>query len=645
MRELKSLSEFDDFVRTLDSMDESEKMYVLGNSYLADPDIVAMPPDPFSNEYRDQVLRIHAKLSGRERYDATTMEHTPLDIAAQAKRPAVYSFDSVQLGQFFESYGHVMKVLAAKEGMRILELGCGDAQISLHLARMGCDVTAVDIEPGYVELVKTQARMLETKITALQGGFMSGVALGKFDRIFFYQAFHHSLEHQDLLAALPDMLTDDGFAVFATEPIIDPAGGWGPVVPYPWGPRLDGLSLRAMRVHGWMELGFQNAYFDEALRRAGFTSERFSSPTNGLVFSVTARRIGLVPVPQTLANDEKRAEEQVSANSEAHAGEQALAKVEPRVDDSPVLSAIKEVDLGIRTVKLTGHLTDRYFENIQAYVSGHPELLSYARKHLAPGSICLDIGANIGITTILMCLCCPEGHVYSFEPSPVNAKLLRQNLELNGIRNCTVIEVGLGAKSEILAFHVNEFGAGSHFVTDAHMDKDRRETIQVPVVSLDEYMTRSDAPKRVDFIKIDAEGFEPAVLAGAAQTIMRYAPPIFMEFNSWSLYFAHRFDPYLFASALWDTFDVLSVTDAGALVPAADGDVRGFLFYNMTAHSCVDDVLLRLKPGRSIPALSAMVDPAANLRLEVAQLRLSTSWRITAPLRALATAARSMYRR
>jgi 2-polyprenyl-3-methyl-5-hydroxy-6-metoxy-1,4-benzoquinol methylase len=292
MREVNSLFEFNEYLRTLDSLSEAERINILSNTYLTDPDVVTMPEDPFSEEYYQHVLRIHARLSGRDQYDSTTMEHTPLDIPAQAKRPAPYTSDSMTLGQYFESYGHVLKVLDAKEGMRILELGCGDAQISLHLARMGCNVTAIDIEPGYIELVKRQATMLDTKITALQGGFMSGVGSGKFDRIFFYQAFHHSLEHQDLLMALPDMLTDGGFVVFGPEPVIDPEGPWKHAVPYPWGPRLDGLSLRAMAVHGWMELGFHKNYFDEALRRAGFTAEHFSSPTNGLVFSITAR-----PVP------------------------------------------------------------------------------------------------------------------------------------------------------------------------------------------------------------------------------------------------------------------------------------------------------------------------------------------------------------
>lgn len=298
-------------------------------------------------------------------------------------------------------------------------------------------------------------------------------------------------------------------------------------------------------------------------------------------------------------------------------------------------ATFKQIDLGPCVVSMTGGEIDPYFANLQAYVSDHPGLADYARQALKPDSICLDIGANIGVTTLLMCHLCPDGHIYSFEPSPINAAHLRKNLEINGVKNCTVIEAGLGDKADTLNFHVSEFGAGSHFVTDAHLDRDRRNTIPVPVITLDDFMKGANAPKGIDFIKMDAEGFEPAIIAGGARTLDRFCPPIFMEFNSWSLYFAHRFDPYTFASALWYAFYVDQVRPDGSLSPAADGDVKGFLFYNMTSHGCVDDVVLTKRAGATIPTLAEMTDSAYHLRMEIMALRQSTSWKVTAPLRAL----------
>ena len=163
----------------------------------------------------------------------------------------------------------------------------------------------------------------------------------------------------------------------------------------------------------------------------------------------------------------------------------------------------KQVDLGVRTVQMTGNAEESYFQNLQAFVSEHPELLNYARAHLAADSICLDVGANIGVTALQMCALCPEGHVYAFEPSPTHAAYLRENLRINDVTNCTVIDLGLGAESSTFPFHVALSGASSHVVTDAHLDKDRRATIPVSIVTLDEFMSRHDAPNRIDFIKIE----------------------------------------------------------------------------------------------------------------------------------------------
>ena len=294
MKLLHSLEEFREFSSGLEGIDEAAKIEALSNAFLVDPVVVEMPADPFSDAYKRAVLDIHARISGRPCYDATTMEHTPLDIAGFVARPAAYQYDSQWLGNYLESFGHMIRKLDVRPGMRVIEFGCGDAELSLHLARYGCEVTVVDIEPGYLEIVRRKAERMEVSIHTVLGDFTDGVDLEPFDRIFFYQAFHHSLEHQQAIANYARMLRPDGFLVFGAEPVIDPAGPWARAVPYPWGPRLDGLSLRAMQTHGWMELGFQKPYFDSLLARHGLGCEQESSPVNSLASSIVARRVVVV---------------------------------------------------------------------------------------------------------------------------------------------------------------------------------------------------------------------------------------------------------------------------------------------------------------------------------------------------------------
>jgi ubiquinone/menaquinone biosynthesis C-methylase UbiE len=293
MRRFHSLKEFDEFVLELNANgSEESRIPILSNSYLADDVVPNMPADPFSPEYRQAVLGIHARISGKPAYDENTMELTPVNIEALIAVPAPYQNGGDWLGMYFESYGHMIKKLEVKPGMRVIEYGCGEGEISLHLARMGCDVTVIDIEPNYIDVVKRKAEKLNLRINAICGNYSTNNDLGVFDRVFFYQSFHHSLEHHEFLDRLRTVVKPDGLIVFGGEPVVDPAGPWKHVVPYPWGPRLDGLSLRAMRLHGWMELGFQEPYFRELLSRTGWTCEKFQSETNGLVSSIVSRRTG-----------------------------------------------------------------------------------------------------------------------------------------------------------------------------------------------------------------------------------------------------------------------------------------------------------------------------------------------------------------
>ena len=99
----------------------------------------------------------------------------------------------------------------------------------------------------------------------------------------------------------------------------------------------------------------------------------------------------------------------------------------------------------------------------------------------------------------------------------------------------------------------------------------------------------------VDFIKIDVEGFEPEVLAGAARTIVAQRPTLFMEFNSITTMFEARLNPVIFAEAIWSLFDVSLLDAEGSPQPAPTA--REFVFRNITERGCVDDLVLRVKDG------------------------------------------------
>jgi SAM-dependent methyltransferase len=175
-----------------------------------------------------------------------------------------------------------MKALSLDNSQELLEYGAGDAQIALACARMGCRVSVIDVEPKYLDLIRDQANAFGIKVDTMKGVFGENFPdTRKYDCILFFEAFHHALNHQDVLTKIRAMLKPGGRIVFGGEPIIEPDSAYAHAVPYPWGPRLDGLSARAMRVYGWCELGFQRAYFIELMLRNGFRVEYVHCPLDG----------------------------------------------------------------------------------------------------------------------------------------------------------------------------------------------------------------------------------------------------------------------------------------------------------------------------------------------------------------------------
>lgn len=140
------------------------------------------------------------------------------------------------------------------------------------------------------------------------------------------------------------------------------------------------------------------------------------------------------------------------------------------------------------------------------------------KQLLLPGMTVVDVGANIGYYLLLFQQAIgPRGRVVCIEPSVENLPELRRNMELNRFDNVALHAVALGD-------HEGETGLRSGInsgVVEAHSG-----TYQVPLRRLDRLI---DEP--VDFLKIDVEGYEGQVLAGAEQLLERHKPTIFLELH------------------------------------------------------------------------------------------------------------------
>ena len=141
---------------------------------------------------------------------------------------------------------------------------------------MGFRAHGVDADAVALEGIRLQAKSMRLEVSTEQALFGEGFGQQRFDAIIFYEAFHHSLDFQSLLRHLLDRLNPGGRLILCGEPIVPDTF---PGIPYPWGPRMDALSVFCMRRFGWMELGFTHSFFMEAAQRAGWTATFHPSAT------------------------------------------------------------------------------------------------------------------------------------------------------------------------------------------------------------------------------------------------------------------------------------------------------------------------------------------------------------------------------
>jgi FkbM family methyltransferase len=131
-----------------------------------------------------------------------------------------------------------------------------------------------------------------------------------------------------------------------------------------------------------------------------------------------------------------------------------------------------------------------------------------------PGDVVLDCGAHHGVIAGMVAkVVGPRGHVYAFEPSLIGCDLVELNAALNGLDNVTAVRAAVNDRRGSARFNERAARLGS----------DHFDSVEVPRIVLDDY-----AGVRPRLVKIDVEGAEGAVLAGA-RLVLESTPNLMLE--------------------------------------------------------------------------------------------------------------------
>lgn len=240
------------------------------------------PEDPFSKDYRDFWMAQYEALA--QKVYAIENEHHEFDQASLRVRPYPYNLRNQKIiAAHIIASGAILEAIAAPPPAKVLEMGVGFGNTALQIGLSGYDLTVLDIEKKFLEIVAERFEKEGMAVRCLHMQFMDIAELPEqFDAIVFYECFHHCIDHPQLLLLLREKLTPEGVIVFAGETINEN-------LPYAWGLNPTGQGIWSIRHHGWMELVFKESYFLELLKRSGFLVTKNVNPHSAHSVVYTAR--------------------------------------------------------------------------------------------------------------------------------------------------------------------------------------------------------------------------------------------------------------------------------------------------------------------------------------------------------------------
>jgi len=217
---------------------------------------------------------------------------------------------------------------------------------------------------------------------------------------------------------------------------------------------------------------------------------------------------------------------------------------------------------------------------------------SLAHALITPNSAAIDVGANIGFTSLLMSNFSQAREIHAFEPGPTNYSLLLRNLQVNRVKNVCPVRSAIGAIDQPTVAFYESSAWGSVRLNSLPQAGDP------PLLRLDTYVSEQKVNAPIKFVKIDVEGYEWEVLKGMKGIINRDHPIIYMEFNVWCLITYGNVNIYDFLGFLSTQFCYCYRASKDGSLHIEEINLRSLrgqrelVMHNIFRSACVDDLIL-----------------------------------------------------